>query len=185
MRYRTGRPLTRQSTMYERAAMLRWHHAHGANVTATCRQFGISRPTLYRWLKRYNPDAPYASLKARSQAPDTVRAPTWSDHDLLRVAELNMRHPAWGRRRLHRELAKDGVQWSEATVGRLLSIVRAGCPMCGGKDGRHAEAKHALVRDLWQLGSTYQHLYGRRTKLQVVRRQQHRKRQSRARKRAD
>ncbi len=37
-----------------RLEMLDWHRAHGANVSRTARHFGFSRPTVYRWLERFD-----------------------------------------------------------------------------------------------------------------------------------
>ena len=37
-----------------RLAMLDWHRSHGANVARTARHFGYSRPTVYRWLARFD-----------------------------------------------------------------------------------------------------------------------------------
>jgi len=31
-----------------------WYYDHGKNISLTCRYFGISRVTFYRWFKRYN-----------------------------------------------------------------------------------------------------------------------------------
>ena len=36
-----------------RLAMLDWHRSHGENVARTARHFGYSRPTVYRWLARF------------------------------------------------------------------------------------------------------------------------------------
>ena len=33
--------------------MLDWHRAHGGNVSRTARHFGYARPTVYRWLGRF------------------------------------------------------------------------------------------------------------------------------------
>jgi transcriptional regulator of acetoin/glycerol metabolism len=37
-----------------RLDLLDWHQAHGEKVTLTARHFGFSRPTVYRWLRRYD-----------------------------------------------------------------------------------------------------------------------------------
>ena len=37
-----------------RLAMIDWHRANGANVSRTARHFGYSRPTVYRWLARFD-----------------------------------------------------------------------------------------------------------------------------------
>jgi transposase len=130
-----------------RRRTVEWHLANGRSVSVTCRRVGLSRPTLYRWLDIYDPSDP-VSLKPLSRRPHRTRQPTWSERHLLAVAELSRRHPAFGKRRLHRILAGDGEDLSEAAVGRLLAIVRAGCPRCGGKDGRHVDAQHAVRRDV-------------------------------------
>jgi transposase len=47
------------------------------NVAFTCRHFGISRQTFYRWQGRYDP-LDLSSLEARSHCPRRRRQPTWS-----------------------------------------------------------------------------------------------------------
>jgi len=143
--------MKKQFSAHRRHRTLEWHLANGRSASVTCRHFGISRSTLYRWLDVYDPSDP-ASLKPLSRRPHRTRQPTWSKRHLFAVAELSRRHPAFGKRRLHRILASDGEDLSEAAVGRLLAIVRAGCPRCGGKDGRHVDALHELRRDFAALG---------------------------------
>jgi len=46
-------------------------------VTVTCRRFGISRATYYRWKARFNPKN-LKSLENRSKRPKNVRRPTWT-----------------------------------------------------------------------------------------------------------
>jgi hypothetical protein len=54
-----------------------------------------------------------------------------------------MQHPRWGKRRLREVLAREHSEPpSEATVGRWLAAFLAKCPVCGGRDGVHNEAKH-------------------------------------------
>jgi transposase-like protein len=50
--------MSSQPSSRERRHWLQWHFAHGEHVSQTCRQFGISRTTLYRWLARYNAATP-------------------------------------------------------------------------------------------------------------------------------
>ncbi len=60
-----------------RLAMLDWHRAHGGNVARTARHFGYSRPTVYRWLARFE-RARLESLEDRSSRPRRRRRPTWT-----------------------------------------------------------------------------------------------------------
>jgi len=46
------------------------------NVAHTCRHFGISRQTFYRWQRRYDP-YDLTSLEERSHRPRQCRQPTW------------------------------------------------------------------------------------------------------------
>ena len=52
-----------------RLAVLRHAREVSGNVAATCRYYGISRPTFYAWAKLYDMDGP-DGLRERSRAPD-------------------------------------------------------------------------------------------------------------------
>jgi transposase len=38
----------------KRLEWIDWYYDHKENVSLTCRYFGISRDTFYRWFKRFN-----------------------------------------------------------------------------------------------------------------------------------
>jgi hypothetical protein len=139
-------------TARQRRQMLRWHQAHGGDIPATCAQFGVSRATLYRWLGRDAAD-PQHPLRAQSRRPHTSRGPAWSPDEVLRLCDLTMQHPTWGRGRLTVALAaQTAARRAPATVGRMLAKIRARCPFCRGREGRHDPGAHALHTDFMQLG---------------------------------
>jgi hypothetical protein len=47
------------------------------NVAHTCRHFGISRQTFYRWQRRYDP-YDLTTLEERSHRPRQCRLPIWA-----------------------------------------------------------------------------------------------------------
>lgn len=102
--------------------MLEWHAAHGHNVSRTARHFGWSRPTVYRWLARY--DGRAASLEDRSSRPMRCRRPTWSHARLVAVRELRQRYPRWGKAKLAVLLQREGVGLSVSMTGRILTRLR-------------------------------------------------------------
>lgn len=69
------------------------------NVARTCRHFGISRQTFYRWRRRYDPQN-LATLEERSHRPHRRRRPTWSPRLADRVLALRQRYPRWGKAKL-------------------------------------------------------------------------------------
>ena len=105
-----------------RLAMLEWHAAHGHHVSLTARHFGWSRPTVYRWLARY--DGRAASLEDRSSRPMRCRRPTWSHAQLVAVRELRQRYPRWGKAKLAVLLHREGVGLSVSMTGRILDRLR-------------------------------------------------------------
>ena len=62
------------------------------NVALTCRHFGISRQTFYRWRKRYEP-MDLTSLEERSHRPHQPRRPTWSLPLERKVLILRLQFP--------------------------------------------------------------------------------------------
>ena len=121
------------------------------NVSATCRRFGISRVTFYKWLKRYDAERPSRPLTSRSRRRRTKPSASWTSDDLNILAELdNQTGARLGAGRLALRLQKGEMlsrQCSRATVGRMLAMIRKRCPMCGIVDG-HNQPLHALKRDL-------------------------------------
>ena len=73
----------------------------------------------------------------------------------MRLCDLTIAHPTWGRGRLTAALAaQTATPRSPATVGRLLAWIRARCPICKERDGRHDDLAHVVDKDLAQLGGS-------------------------------
>ncbi|MGH2408083.1 MAG: helix-turn-helix domain-containing protein [Candidatus Limnocylindrales bacterium] len=105
-----------------RLAMLDWHAAHGANVSLTARHFGLSRPTVYRWLGRFE-RLRLETLEDHSSAPHSRRRPTWTVAQVEAVQALRERYPRWGKAKLRVLLRRDGVRLSVSMVGRILAYL--------------------------------------------------------------
>jgi putative transposase len=100
-----------------------WHEAHGQNVSLTCRHFGISRQTFYRWQKRFD-RFDLRSLTDRSSQPRKLRQRTWTTAEVLAVKALRERFPAWGKMKLVVLLAAQGLKLSASRVGRILRYLK-------------------------------------------------------------
>jgi transposase InsO family protein len=93
------------SVATERATFVRLAQQEDAVVAELCRQFGISRPTGYRWLHRAQQGQP---LTNQSRRPQTTPGQTPLAVE-QRVLALRAQHPAWGGRKLHHRLVADGM----------------------------------------------------------------------------
>jgi putative transposase len=105
-----------------RLDLVDWHRAHGANVSRTARHFGYSRPTVYRWLARYDRFR-LESLEDRSSAPRRRRRPTWTVEQVEAVRRLRERYPRWGKDKLVVLLRREGLLLSTSMVGRILAYL--------------------------------------------------------------
>ena len=124
------------------------HYQETRNISATCRHFGISRTTFYKWLKRYNPDKASKPLRSKSRRRLTKPGKSWNDDDLHILAELDHQTDArLGAGRLAERLQQYDMSFSQATVGRMLARIRKRCPICRGAN-RHDIGVHLLHRDL-------------------------------------
>jgi transposase-like protein len=93
--------------------------AHEGNAALTCRYFGISRQTFYRWKRRYDPYH-LRSLEDGSHRPHRRRQPTWSAQLADRVLALRRQYPRWGKDKLVVLLRREGrggfrPRWSDAS----------------------------------------------------------------------
>ena len=116
-------PVSLSRTARMRLAMVDWHRVHGANVSLTARHFGVSRPTVYRWLARFDRFHP-ERLESRPSTPRRRRRPTWTTDQLVAVREVRRRYPRWGKDKLAVLLRREGIDLSASMVGRILVRLR-------------------------------------------------------------
>lgn len=119
-----------------------------ANVTATCRAFGISRKTGYKWLARHAAAGSATALADRSRRPD--RSPSRTSAAVTaRVVALRETY-GWGGEKLVPLLADEGIRIAARTVDRI--IAREGLSR---EDVAPAPAPGRFTRpvpnDLWQM----------------------------------
>src|SRR5689334_9328736 len=94
--------------------------APGANVSELCREFGISRQTGHKWIRRYR-DQGYLGLVEQSRRPASSPLAT-GEEIVVSIIELRDRHPSWGPQKIAQVLKRrlgDGAP-SRSTVARVL-----------------------------------------------------------------
>ena len=111
--------------MDQRLQFLSSYQKEEMSLSDLCREFGVSRPTGYRWINRYKEVGPEGLL-------DHSRKPHGCSHATSEATEnailaLRNKHPSWGARKLKArlEVLQPRVIWPAAsTFGNILS--RAG-----------------------------------------------------------
>lgn len=91
----------------------------GANISALCERFGISRQTGHLWLRRFA--AGERAFEDRSRRPllSPRRLPGYLEAEILAVRDA---HPAWGARKIEAVLRRRGIEPPAAsTVHAVLS----------------------------------------------------------------
>ena len=105
---------------------LKWfdyYNSHHRNARLTCRHFGISPQTFYRWKERYDPKY-IGSLEDLPHRPKHLRQPTYSVELIEAVLRLREEYPRWGKDKLVILLRRQGFTSSASTVGRILKKLR-------------------------------------------------------------
>jgi putative transposase len=93
------------------------------NWRLAARVFSLSRATLCRWRRRYQPSA-VSSLEARSRRPRRLRQPQTPPVVVSRLRQLRQQYPRWGREKLRVLLRRDGLTVSAKTSDRVLHRLR-------------------------------------------------------------
>lgn len=93
------------------------------NARRTCRYFGISPQTFYRWKTRYNPHD-LSTLESISSRPHRRRKPQTSTEVVDRIRQLRGQYPRWGKDKLVILLRREGIGISTSTVGRVIKRLK-------------------------------------------------------------
>jgi len=117
-------------------------------LAALCREFGIARPTGYRWLKRYREAGSMEAVVERSRRP--AHSPVRTETVQEERVEVLRRETGWGAKKLAVLLSEEGVPLKVITINRILKrrgLVR--------KKESHTPALQRFERDapnqLWQM----------------------------------
>ena len=114
-----------------RLAVLRHAEEVTGNVAMTCRYYGISRPTFYKWLSRYQADGP-PGLKDRSRRPKI--SPNATHVDVVRKILYLRKNYHFGPEKIAMYLARyHDVSISKSGVWRILKRLDMSrvCPRFG------------------------------------------------------
>jgi len=119
-------------------------------MAGLCRAFGVSRPTGYRWRKRYEQAKSFTALHEISRRPH--RSPQRSNTGIEeRVVELRQQY-GWGAKKMAVLLSEAGTEMPVITIHRILKrrgLVR--------EEDVHARAVERFERsapnELWQMDS--------------------------------
>jgi len=141
----------------QRLSWLDWYHSHNNQARLTCRHFGISPDTFYRWLRRYNPgDLSTLEDDQSTRAPKKRRRPETDPVLVARIKELREKYPRWGKKKLWKLVEREGFTISISSVGRTLDRLRArgilkepaivAARFAGKKRRKTSKRPHALPR---------------------------------------
>ena len=105
--------------MSERSEFLAFAGLPGANLSALCRRFGVSRQTGYKWLHRSA--AGDSAVQDRSRRPISSPRRTPAEVE-ARVFAVRARYPFYGGRKIRRTLLREGVEPTPAasTITAIL-----------------------------------------------------------------
>lgn len=87
------------------------------NISAICKEFGISRKTGYKWIKRYQESG---SLEDQNRKPKISRSKTDEKIERL-IFDLRQERPGWGARKIQAFLCHKGYEMPcVRTVNNIL-----------------------------------------------------------------
>jgi len=114
------RSLVRQGTISKDASKrLRWfdYYQQCGNVRKTCRYFGISAQTFFRWKNRFD-TYDLTTLEESSKRPHKVRQSQTPATVVERILKLREQYPRWGKEKLAVLLRREGISISGSTASR-------------------------------------------------------------------
>lgn len=144
-------PWKRVIPMTERRAFLEATLDADINFSRLCQEFGISRKTGYKWVRRAKEEGTL-DLQDRSRKP--LRSPKQVGTEIEeKVLAIRKNHPAWGARKIHRRLYDQGVEDIPA-ISTITMILRRNAkidPIESIKHKPFQRFEHEQPNQLWQM----------------------------------
>ena len=144
-------PWKASTAMSERKEFIAQAVKEEVNMSALCREYGISRKTGYKWLARYR-EGGLAGLQERSRRPHHSPNRTAPEVEQV-IVQARERHPAWGGRKLKRWLDNRGYG-SIPAPSTVTEILRRHGKLDEEESLKHkpwARFEMEQPNDLWQM----------------------------------
>lgn len=121
----------------------------GCNLSALCRQYGISRKTGYKWLQRYHDGE---SMQSKSRAPLHRPRKTPAETEEL-ILSVRSAHPTWGARTILQHLKNKGNTDlpSPSTATAILKRNGRISPEVSAQHTPYKRFEKDSPNDLWQM----------------------------------
>ena len=144
-------PWKEATAMSERKEFIEQVQDEESNISAACREFGISRTTGYKWLKRYRTQGE-TGLRDLSRRPHCSPNQTPDD---MQAAILNVRtcHPTWGGVKILAYLRRNGWVDLPAASTATAILQRNGMldPQESCKHRPMQRFERGTPNELWQM----------------------------------
>lgn len=140
-------PWKESSRVSERLEFVRLAEAGTVPLSELCRRFGISRPTGYKWLGRWEDGEP---LEDRSKRPLSSPSQTPARVEEL-VVGVRRAHPRWGGRKIAAVLRRQGHDQVPAPSTITGILRRAGLLDDESRPRAFQRFERPAPNDLWQM----------------------------------
>jgi len=137
--------------MSQRAAFIERAKGEGTNISALCKEYGISRKTGYKWLKREQEDGA-VGLENQSRRPRHSPHQTEAEME-RRVLAVREEHPAWGGRKIRRVL-QDRGEIGVPAASTITAILQRNAKIDPEQAAKHKpfqRFERARPNELWQM----------------------------------
>ena len=144
-------PWQEVSTMSLRQEFVTLARKEGANKSLLADRFGISRPTGYKWLRRFAAEGT-AGLQDRSRQPRHSPQRTAPEIEAT-VLQVRWEHPAWGGRKIRRWLQNHG-HTPTPSPSTVTEVLRRHGQIDEAQAAKHRpwqRFERAAPNELWQM----------------------------------
>ena len=115
-------PWDQRSTMDQKRLFIADYLTLSFTIVELCDRFGISRPTAYKWIRRFLNHG-YTGLEELPRRPS--RCPHRTADDLVEmILQLRRRHPTWGAKKLLKILNKRRPNLAWPAVSTTANILK-------------------------------------------------------------
>jgi transposase InsO family protein len=144
-------PWKESTIMSERSKFIEQAKVEGTNMSALCRELGISRKTGYKWLKREQ-EGGAGGIEDRSRRPKHSPQRTEAKME-AEVMGVRNEHPVWGGRKIKRVLEDRKIEGvpASSTITAILRRHDQIDPQEAQKHKPFQRFERAQPNELWQM----------------------------------